>query len=58
MITKAGVSKLFGKKKEEVVDPNQEDEVIYADEGKKIRYVNIKITGDIEDYKIKLGKAK
>jgi len=58
MITKAGVSKLFGKKKEEAVDPDQEDEIIYADEGKKIRYVNIKIIGDTVDYKIKLGKAK
>ena len=58
MITKAGASKLFKKKKEETIDPDQEDDIVYADEGKKIRYVNIQIIGDLEDYKIKLGKAK
>ncbi len=58
MVTKAGASKLFGKKKGEEVDPDQEDEIIYADEDKKIRYVNIQILGDLEDYQIKLKKDK
>ena len=57
MITKAGATKLFGKKKGEAVNPEEEDEIVYAKEGKKIRYVNIQITGDLEDYKIKLKKA-
>lgn len=57
MVTQAGASKLFGKKKEEV-DPEQEDEIIKQDANKKIKYVNIKITGDAEDYKIALGKDK
>ena len=55
MITKAGASKLFGKKTEDV-DPDQEDQIIYATEGKKIRYVNILVKGDLEDYTIKLKK--
>lgn len=58
MVTKAGASKLFGKKKGEEVDPDQEDEIVFAEEGKKVRYVNIQITGDLEDYKIKLKKEK
>ncbi len=58
MVTKAGASKLFGKKKGESVNPDEEDEIIYAEEGKKIRYVNIVITGDLETYKIKLKKKK
>ncbi|CAG5083198.1 AsmA family protein [Parvicella tangerina] len=58
MVTKAGASKLFGKKKGEDVDPEQEDEIIYAEEGKKVRYVNIQIIGDLEDYSIKLKKEK
>ena len=56
MITKVGASKLFGKKKEEI-NPDEEDEIIYAKEDKKIRYINIQITGDLEDYQIKLKKA-
>ena len=55
MITKAGASKLFGKKTEDV-DPDQEYQIIYATEGKKIRYVNILVKGDLEDYTIKLKK--
>lgn len=58
MVTKAGASKLFGKKKGEEVDPDQEDEIEYSDSGKKVRYVNIQITGDLEDYSIKLKKEK
>lgn len=58
MVTKAGASKLFGKKKGEDVDPDQEDEIVYAEGDKKIRYVNIQIIGDLEDYKIKLKKEK
>lgn len=58
MITKAGASKLFGKKKGESVNPDEEDEIIYTEEDKKIRYVNIQIIGDLEDYKIKLKREK
>ena len=55
MITKAGVSKLFAKKDQA---NSEDDEIIYATEGKKIRYVNIQLKGDLEDYTIKLKKKK
>ena len=58
MVSKAGASKLFGKKNGEEVNPDQEDGIMYADENKKTRYVNIQITGDLEEYKIKLKKDK
>lgn len=58
MVTKAGASKLFGKKNGEEVDPEREDEIEYADTDKKVRYVNIQIIGDLEDYSIKLKKEK
>jgi hypothetical protein len=54
MATKAGLSKLFGGKAE--VDPNQEDEIIYRDDNKRTRFINVKITGTPEDYKISMGK--
>ena len=58
MVTKAGASKLFGKKNGEAINPEEEDQIVYAQEGKKVRYVNIQIIGDLEDYQIKLKKAK
>ena len=57
MVTNAAASKLFGKKTEEV-DPNQSDAIQYADSDKKTRYVNVRVKGNIDDYKITLEKAK
>ena len=57
MVTQAGFHLLFGKKKEEV-DPDQVDAIEYRDKEKKIRFMNLKITGTPEDYKVSLGKAK
>lgn len=57
MVTQTASSKLFKKKKEEV-DTNQVDEIQYANENKKTRYVNIKVIGNPDDYKISLGKKK
>ena len=49
---------LFGKKKDEPVNPEEVNEIIYSEQGKKIRYVNIQIKGDLEDYQIKLKREK
>jgi hypothetical protein len=57
MVTNAAASKLFGKKAEEV-DPEQVDDIQYAKDGKKTRFVNVRIKGNTEDYKITLEKAK
>ena len=58
MVTKAGASKLFGKKSGESIKPNEEDAIMYLEEGKNIRYVNIQIKGNTEDCQIKLKKQK
>ena len=57
LVASTGFKKLFGRKKEEI-DPNQEDEVEYADANKKRGFVNIRIVGDADDYKVTLGKKK
>jgi len=56
MVTQVGFRMLFGKKQEEV-DPDQVDAIEYRDKDKKIRFMNLKITGTPDDYKIGLGKA-
>jgi hypothetical protein len=57
MVTQVGFHMLFGKKKEEV-DPDQVDAIEYRDKEKRIRFMNLKITGTPDNYKIHLGKAK
>ncbi len=57
MVTQVGFHMLFGKKKEEV-DPDQVDAIEYMDKEKKIRFMNISVTGTPDDYKVHLGKPK
>jgi hypothetical protein len=57
MITQTASSRLFGKKRDEV-DPDQVDEIQYADAGKRTRFVNVKVVGNPDDYDISLGKNK
>ena len=63
MVTEVAKQKLFGKKNKGEADSlaiaaAEEEEVIYKDHTEKIRYLNVRIVGDIEDYSIKLGKDK
>lgn len=63
MVTGVAKQKLFGKKNKEEADSAAEaeaevEEVIFKDHTEKIRYLNVRIFGDTEEYKIKLGKDK
>ncbi len=57
MVTQVGVQKLFGKK-EDKQDPGKEDEIQYKNNSKNVKYLNLKITGTPDNYKISQGKAK
>lgn len=57
VITQAGSQKLFGKKTEEV-DPSQIDAIEYRDKSKTVRFLNLKISGTPENFKVDLGKNK
>jgi hypothetical protein len=57
MVTQVGWRMLFGKKQEEV-DTDQVDAIEYRDKDKKVRFLNVSISGTPEEYKVKLGKAK
>lgn len=57
LVTQAVASKLFGRKQEEI-DPDREDAIQYADQNKKIAFIHLRITGEPDNYKISLGKAK
>ncbi|MCA6421649.1 MAG: hypothetical protein IM568_02390 [Flavobacterium sp.] len=57
MVTGIAFQKLFGRKRE-ALDANQEDEIIYKDPNKRVRYINLKISGTPSNYKISLEKNK
>jgi hypothetical protein len=58
MVTQVGFRALFGGKKEEEIDLDQVDDIEYRDKDKRVRFMNIRITGTPDDYKIGLGKDK
>ncbi len=57
MVTRVGWRMLFNKKKEEV-DPDQVDAIEFRDKDKRVRFMNLNITGTPADYKVTLGKPK
>ncbi|MBC8756774.1 hypothetical protein H2O64_19020 [Kordia sp. YSTF-M3] len=57
-VKKAAWQKLFGRKKDTITNEEQEDEIVEIDPNKRIRYLNLKVKGNINDYKISLGKKK
>lgn len=57
LVTQVGMQKLFGKK-DSTSPPEGDDEIQYKDESKRTRYVNLKLSGTPENYKISLGKDK
>ncbi|MDG1476066.1 MAG: AsmA-like C-terminal region-containing protein, partial [Vicingaceae bacterium] len=50
-------NKIFGSKKTKDGETG-DDEIIEVEPGKRVRYLNLKISGTIDDYKIRPGKAK
>lgn len=56
LVTQAAAQKLFGK--EQAADSLREDEIQYRDETKRQRFINIKLSGTPEAYKVSLGKDK
>ncbi|WP_340200666.1 AsmA-like C-terminal region-containing protein [Ascidiimonas sp. W6] len=57
-VRKAAWQKLFGKKEDPTINEEQEEEIVEVDANKKIKYLNLKIKGSVDDYKVSLGKKK
>jgi hypothetical protein len=55
LVKGAARNKLFGSKNN---DATAEDEIVELDAEKKIKYLNLNITGTLADYSIKTKKAK
>ncbi|NAS13681.1 AsmA family protein [Poritiphilus flavus] len=57
-VRKATWQKLFGNKKDSVIPQEQVDEIVEVDPDRKTKFLNLKIRGTIDDYKVSLGKKK
>lgn len=58
LVTQVGFQTLFGGKKKEEVDPDQEDAIQYRDRDKRVRFLNVRVNGTPDDFTFALGKRK
>jgi hypothetical protein len=56
IVTQVGLRSLFGTKDQKNTESDKEDAIVYRDNEKKIRFVNINMSGTPSDYKIGLAK--
>jgi uncharacterized protein involved in outer membrane biogenesis len=56
LVTQVGFRSLFGNKDQKNTETDKEDAIVYRNNDKKIRFVNINMSGTPSDYKIGLAK--
>lgn len=57
MVSQAASQRLFKRKKEEI-DPDKEDDIIYHDPQKKTTFINVRVTGTPDVYKVSVERKK
>lgn len=58
LVTQVGFRSLFPGKGREEVDPEQEDAIVFRDQNRNVRFVNLNISGDPDNYNVSLGRDK
>jgi hypothetical protein len=58
LVTQVGFQALFAGKRKEEVDPDQENAIQYRDQNKRVRFLNVRVSGTPDDYTFALGKRK
>jgi hypothetical protein len=58
MVTQVGFRSLFAGRNRQEIDPDQEDAIVYRDQGRRIRFVNLKVSGNPDNYQVSLGRDR
>jgi hypothetical protein len=58
LVTQVGFRSLFGGKSSDEIDPDREDAIVYRNDNRRVRFVNVNMRGTPDDYEIGLGKDK
>lgn len=58
LIKQGARNRVFGPKKDKEGEGLKEDEIVELDPNEKVRYLNLKITGTLDEFKIRPGKEK
>ena len=49
---------MFGGRRKEEVEPDQVDAIQYRDTDKRVRFLNVRVTGTPDKYEVSLGRDK
>ncbi|MBL7982110.1 MAG: hypothetical protein JNL52_09895 [Flavobacteriales bacterium] len=58
LVTQAASAKLFGGRRKEEVEPDQVDAIQYRDTDKRVRFLNVRVTGTPDKYEVSLGRDR
>lgn len=58
LVTQVGAKALFGKKSVAEIDPEQEDQIVARDPSRKTRFINVRVSGNPDDFKVGLGRNR
>jgi len=58
LVTQVGFRSLFGGKSSDEIDPDREDAIVYRNDNRRVRFVNVNMRGTPDDYQIGLGRDK
>ena len=58
LVTQVGFRTLFGGRSRNEVDPEQEDAIVFRDENRRVRFLNINMQGRPDDIRVSLGRAR
>ncbi|PRY90345.1 AsmA-like C-terminal region-containing protein [Mongoliibacter ruber] len=58
LVTQVGFRALFGGRSRNEVDPEQEDAIIVRNTNRRVRFLNINVQGNPDDYRVSLGRVR
>jgi hypothetical protein len=58
LVTQVGFRSLFAGRNRQEIDPDQEDAIVYRDQSRRVRFVNLKVSGNPDNYQVSLGRDR
>jgi hypothetical protein len=58
LVTQVGFQKLFGGRRREEINPDQEDAIQFRDRDRRVRFLNVRVTGTPENFQFALGRRQ
>jgi len=58
LVSQVGFRKLFGNRSRNEIDPEQEDAIVFRDNNRRVRFLNITMQGRPDDFRVSLGRMR